>query len=67
MKKKIDSFPSFKMNKISLENSAKVTGGQEVYDTIEYLGGQACTDRYYPEIFSHFCNGSPEKCVIVCE
>lgn len=56
MKKTIENLADFGLSATTLRNM--VIQGGETHDTVEYLGGQACKDKYYETL---------EVCEIVCE
>lgn len=67
MEKNLKSISNLKLDAVSLSSLTSLKGGAEWVDTTEWLGEQMCSDRYHPGVFSHFCQGTPEKCIIVCE
>ncbi|MGB3467878.1 MAG: hypothetical protein WBA74_21505 [Cyclobacteriaceae bacterium] len=66
MKKPIKSISSFEMNKVNLETSRNIKGG-EVHVTVEWFGLAPCPDIYSEEIILSDCGNEPEKCLIQCD
>ena len=65
MKKQLKSISNFQVNRVTLDNSNQLKGG-EVHFTIEYFGDYGCNDRYYPLVEYSRCGGSAEECIIDC-